>query len=125
MTKAIFDANIIKCGKNPFIVFADNVIKGYGNVEGNLILEDNQAVYFIRVNTQNNGSFTNQHDRPLEVVMCTYDLIQYIIMYPDMKSLRDFTSTLQAAIPGTDKDAEIIKMLQSFRSFSPSGYTKL
>lgn len=125
MTKSDFDTNVAKCGKNPFIVFADNVIKGYGNIEGNFMLEDNKCVYFIRINSQNNGSFTNQHDRPLEIVMCEYELIQYIVMYPDMKTLRDFTSTLQATIPGTDRDSEVAKMFQSFRSFSPSGYTKL
>lgn len=125
MTKQTFDGIIAKANGCPMIFYGDNMIIFYANMQGSYFLQDDDFIYCFKVNTKSGGNFRmSQQESPWEVMVFSYNEIQYVSIFPDKDTLANLISG-NTLLPN-DNLEEIKKTIMSSALNmvgSPRGYS--
>lgn len=88
MTKQTFDDIVSKANGCPMIIYGDNMIIFYANVQGSYFLQDDDSIYCFKINTKSGGNLgISQQEAPWEVMVFNYNEVQYVSIFPDRETL--------------------------------------
>ena len=101
MDKATFDKIIKAANGRPLIAFGDNAILFNVNTEQHWLLQNATHICIIQPNPAITSTL-GQQEAPFETIICDYDQIQYLRVYPDRKALEEYLGMFTPVNLGAD-----------------------
>ncbi|WP_301204518.1 hypothetical protein [Bacteroides acidifaciens] len=127
MDKTTFDKIIKAANGRPLIAFGDNAILFNVNTEQHWLLQNATHICIIQPNPATT-SVVSQQEAPFETIICDYDQIQYVRVFPDRKGMEAYLDMFTPVDLGEDvpkkTTAQIKKEVMTcplWKASSPSG----
>lgn len=111
MDKATFDKIVKAANGRPLIAFGDNAILFNVNTEQHWLLQNATHICIIQPNTSV-ASTVGQQEAPFETIICDYDQIQYMRVFPDRKGLEAYIDMFTPVNLGDDVPTKTLAQIK-------------
>ena len=111
VTDVVFLRDLLLENSDSLVVYGDNMHIFSNKVDYLVWDDDNERLYCIRANVDQ----YSQAQRPVEIIVTTYENIQYMTGSYTNQSIKDAIESISAYIPAAEKD-NVIKYFMNMHN---------